>query len=34
MGLKDMYDLLEVTAVDAHNDRVIEKARARKEKYG
>lgn len=27
LGLEDLYDLVEVVLVDAHNDRVIEKLR-------
>lgn len=31
LGLEDLYDLVEVALVDAHNDRVIEKIRKRNE---
>lgn len=31
LGLEDLYDLVEVVLVDAHNDRVIEKIRKRNE---
>jgi hypothetical protein len=27
LGLQDMYDLIEVTLIDAHNDRVVAKSR-------
>jgi len=32
LGLEDMYDLLEVAQVDAHNDRILRKIRERQER--
>lgn len=31
LGLEDLYDLIEVRLVDAHNDRVLERIRKRNE---
>jgi hypothetical protein len=32
LGLEDLYDLVEVVLVDAHNDRVIEKLRKQEDR--
>jgi hypothetical protein len=29
LGLEDMYDLIEVILIDAHNDRIVAKSRER-----
>lgn len=29
LGVEDMYDLIEVFAIDAHNDRILAKLRER-----
>jgi len=31
LGLEDMYDLIEVLQIDAHNDRILRKIRERAE---
>lgn len=30
LGLEDLYDILEIVSVDAHNQRLIQKSREKK----